>query len=130
MAGTQVRGDGVLVELDRPRRLRLTFNALVDLEQVTGIDGLDFTQVANLLDSKRAEHRRALLWALLRTEDPELTLEQAGDLLRMDQTGAIQGSMLEAFMQAIVPDGAAAEPESEPGEAPAVSASPGRKRGR
>lgn len=63
----------VMVEVDRPRELRIDFNTICEAERVTGLSLLqDWTQ------SISAQGLRALCWASWRRDDPKLTLEEAG----------------------------------------------------
>lgn len=129
MPGADIRNAGVVVELDRPRRLRCTFNALADLEEaLPGLNGLDLGAVADVIHSASARHRRAALWALAHQDDPSLTLDQAGDLLTFHNSGQLADAMIDAFLMAVVDKESEAE-EDGPGEVKAVSASRGRKRG-
>lgn len=131
MPGANLRNDGVVVELDRPRRLRVTFNVLADLEEaLPGLNGLDLGAVADVIHSSSVRHRRAVLWAMLHAEQPDLTLDQAGDLLNFHNSGQLADAMIDAFLMAVVDKDAEAETgDDSPGEAKAVSASRGRKRG-
>jgi len=68
---------GVEIILDRPRRLKYGFNAMCEFEGKMG------KGIAEALNEKNIgfQSARALLWAGLIWESPELTLEQAGDLI-------------------------------------------------
>jgi len=66
----------VTIELDKPRHMRLGMGAMVEFEQITGLnilgvdlDRLDMTTTAQLL------------LAMLRHEDKELTLERVIELI-------------------------------------------------
>ena len=89
----------VLVELDKPRKLRYTINALVTLEETLGkpITEIMATFTSGLYGFKEI---RALLWAGLLDDNPDLTPEEAGTLLdeAPDFTNVIQkiGEALEA----------------------------------
>src|SRR5690606_41904899 len=65
----------VTVDLDRPRRLRYGMNQLIQLEEALGVPVSELTQVRMGL-----KELRLLLWAGLSWEDPDLTLEKAGEL--------------------------------------------------
>lgn len=77
----------VMANLDRPRRLRYTMNALVNLEELLGRPFFDVLQDfgAGHLGLREL---RGILWAGLIHEDPDLTVEQAGALL--DEAGDLQ----------------------------------------
>jgi hypothetical protein len=62
-----------IIELDRPRTLKLTFNAFCDAEGVVGHSVL--RQDLGLSEI------RALLWAGLKHEDRTLTIQKVGELL-------------------------------------------------
>ena len=67
----------ITIELDKPRKLRLTTNALCELE-----DLFDKPIHEILMDgAKGLRTVRAFLWAGLLHEDPELTLKETGDLI-------------------------------------------------
>lgn len=65
----------VTVDLDRPRRLRYGMNQLIQLEEALGVPVSELTQVRMGL-----KELRLFLWAGLSWEDPDLTLEKAGEL--------------------------------------------------
>lgn len=65
----------VIIELDRPRKLRYTFNSLVLAEEVLGKPIAVGMLVAGM------KELRILLWAGLKEEDSNLTLEQVGNLI-------------------------------------------------
>lgn len=66
----------VLIELDKPRNIRLNTNALVKVEEVTG------RPIASLLPGTVGIREiRAFLWAGLIHEDRELTLYETGLLM-------------------------------------------------
>jgi len=66
----------VTVKLDKQRKLKYTFNALCELEEVMG---RSLTTLQN--GEFKMKDLRALVWAGLLHESPELTLEEAGDLI-------------------------------------------------
>jgi len=108
------------IELDRPRRLCFDFNAFAAYEEATGKNVLagglheDLQSVRGL---------RALLWAALLHEDPDLTQQQVGAMLHLGNVGEMTGRLQAALAQAL-PD---AEPEPEGN---AAAAGPGRRNGR
>jgi hypothetical protein len=65
--------DEIVIELDKPRVFKLTFNAFCDAEGVVGHSVL--RQDLGLSEI------RALLWAGLRHEDRTLTIERVGAML-------------------------------------------------
>ncbi len=89
------------LRLDRERTLIVSFNALCQAEEVTGINFLmgEFT-----FSSVRV--MRALEWAGLIHEDPNLTLPQVGDLIEEAGADKIARVIIDAF--------AAAMPKAKP----------------
>ena len=65
----------VIVELDRPRRLRYGMNQLATLEDSLGVP---VTELGSI--KMGVKELRLFLWAGLSWEDPGLTLEKAGEL--------------------------------------------------
>lgn len=65
----------VTVDLDRPRRLRYGMNQLIQLEEALGVPISELTEVRMGL-----KELRLFLWVGLSWEDPDLTLEKAGEL--------------------------------------------------
>lgn len=65
----------VLINLDRPRNIRLGTNALVKVEESTG---RSLTEIGSSFGIKEI---RVVLWAGLIHEDKELTLDAVGDLI-------------------------------------------------
>jgi hypothetical protein len=85
----------VIVEVDRPRELRIDFNTICEAEKVTGLSFLqDWTQ------SISAQGLRALCWASWKKQDPNLTLEQAG-LIVGAHVHVITEKLTEAWLKAL-----------------------------
>lgn len=81
----------VEIELGRPRRLRLDFNALVRIEEATGFNLLADSEWFTRLTAK---HLRGIVWACLeRDGGPESTLDEVGAMLGLGSLGKI----MEAF---------------------------------
>jgi hypothetical protein len=74
MPENKYRGE-VLIELDRPRKFRLDFNAIVEAEDILG-EQFDLTKITD-----SARKIRAVLYAGLKRDDSELTLDKAGELV-------------------------------------------------
>lgn len=94
----------------------MDLGALYRLEEVTGLEVLD-PEVINKA-TRSATVLRALLWSCLVHEDPDLTLEQTGELVHvgnMQQLGEAVGQLLFGSL-------AEPEPESESGDADAGEA--------
>jgi hypothetical protein len=66
----------VMIELDRPRKLRFGMGATVEFEQITGrkIVTLKVSEISGELCSK-------LLYVMLKQDDPELTIDQSNKLV-------------------------------------------------
>lgn len=66
----------VEIQLDKKRNLKFNFNAICNFEEATG------KSIASLGETKefKMSDLRALLWAGLVHEDPDLTIEEAGEL--------------------------------------------------
>lgn len=69
----------VLIELDRPRNIRLNTNALVKAEELLGRSISEFEKNFGIKEI------RAMLWVGLQHEDKTLTLETVGELI--DEAG-------------------------------------------
>lgn len=92
------------ITLDRPRRILLDFNALAEFEGATGRNALTM----ELWQQPTASDLRALVWAGLLHEDPELTLKHVGAWMTFDKLITIQAGMGQALEAAL--------PETEPGQ--------------
>lgn len=87
----------VPIELDKPRNLLLNLNAMAAFEEATGKNML------KAMGNLSASDFRALLWACLKQEDKELTLEQAGELIDIGNMEYLVNKLSEAWAVA-VPD--------------------------
>jgi hypothetical protein len=95
------------VKLDKQRKLRFTFNAFCELEEVMD------RPLTELQNGFKMKDLRALLWAGLLHEEPEMTIEQAGDLI--DEAESIE-VVAEAVSKAIEAAMGAKKQEEEPGK--------------
>jgi hypothetical protein len=77
-------------------QLSYDFNAIVRAEQATGINLLN-----NVLGDIGAASLRGLLWAALLKDHPELTLEQAGSLIRPSNIGEVRKAIVIAWFGSI-----------------------------
>ena len=82
----------VLIELDKPRNIRLNTNALVKVEEVTGRPISSF-----LPGTVGMRDIRAFLWAGLTHEDRELTLYETGQLMDEADYNYIEDKVTEAI---------------------------------
>ena len=65
----------VMINLDRPYKLRFGMGAMVEFEQLTNIKLMDIS------DEMSVDAAAKLLWVMLRQEDPGLGLKQVCDLV-------------------------------------------------
>lgn len=65
----------VMINLDRPRKLRFGMSAMMQYEQMTGL------KIADLSDEISFDACGKLLWVMLSQEDPELTLQKVIELV-------------------------------------------------
>ena len=87
------------IQLDKPRNLQMDLNALYEFEEATGKSFFVQEDMADL----KAKDYRALVWCLLRKEDPSLTIEQVGAFIDpsnfkeiVEQVTLLMGSMADA----------------------------------
>lgn len=112
----------ITVMLDRERQIIFDLNALIFIEQEFGID----TTQAGALNLKGLSDLRRFLWVGLRHDDPDLTEEQVGHLVTMQNLGAVGLAVRVGLGMALPPPEAAAPisaaPEDgAPGEADAAA---------
>lgn len=82
----------VEIELDKKRRLKFNMNALTELEDVLGMP------ITGLSDQKVGmKELRAMLWAGLLHDDPDLSLREAGDLIELENLQEISEKVTEAM---------------------------------
>lgn len=98
------------IVLDKGRNLRLDFNAIATAEELTGKNIL----AAGALTEPSARDVRALLFAMLKHEDANLTLEDVGAMLHPGNVLAVTQAIKAAIEQAMPPK---AEAEGEGDEA-------------
>lgn len=96
------------IELDRPRKLFLDLNAMAAYEEVSGRSIWDIQDDIQRMDIKTI---RALLWAGLKRDDPELTLEQAGELVTFADLRSLVPKLGEMFSSAMGSEDVPADPE-------------------
>jgi hypothetical protein len=65
----------IMINLDKPRKLRFGMGAMVEFEQVTGI------KLMELGDEMSMDVCSKILWIMLRQEDKALTLEKTCELI-------------------------------------------------
>lgn len=99
---------GTPITLDKLRNLRLDLNAMALFEEATG------KSVFKIGSDMSARDLRALLWACLRYEDKNLTLESVGGMVTPQNLAEINTRLVAAFTAAM-PE---VESEVSQGEAP------------
>lgn len=85
---------GVKVELDKPRRLRYTNRALVELEEASG---LTVNEAARRMEAGSMKTISQVVWAGLLHEAPDLTWQDVVDMIdleRLDQVSEAVGRAL------------------------------------
>ncbi len=97
----------VKITLDKERTIRFDLNAMCSYEEVTGKNIF-----ANALNSLSAQEVRAMLWACLISEDPDLTLEYVGSLVDLENMAQVAEKLNEAFTIAM-PDNEAKEAKED-----------------
>ncbi len=65
----------LMINLDKPRKLRFGMGAMVEFEQLTGI------KLASLNEEMSMETCAKIIWVMLRQEDKDLTLEDTCKLI-------------------------------------------------
>jgi hypothetical protein len=65
----------IMINLDKPRKLRFGMGAMVEFEQLTGI------KLMELNDEMSMDVCSKLLWIMLKQEDKELTLQKTCELI-------------------------------------------------
>lgn len=90
------------IELDKPRRLLIDFNAMCSFEEAAGKAFLEF---ADSMTAGTASMKdvRALLWACLIHEDESLTVNRVGELFNYSSVQEVIIKLLDAF-KANMPD--------------------------
>jgi len=91
----------VTIFLDKERHLRMTMNAMVDFEEMTGQKLTDPKTIESFSSNMDIKHLRALLWALLRHEDKTLTVEQVGDLIEIQNMTELSTAIAAAWGNAV-----------------------------
>lgn len=83
----------VMINLDRPRKLRFGMGAMVEFEQLTGV------KLTGLDDEMSMETCARLLWVMLKQEDEALTLRDTLSLI--DEYADNVTDVMEKVTQAI-----------------------------
>lgn len=101
---------GVEIVLDKRRTLKLDLNAMVSFEEATGINPFS----GDFSPSHMAPRQiRAMLWACLRYEDEELTEEQVGAWIALNNMADVAQKLLEVF-EVAMPSGGEEDDKKDP----------------
>lgn len=87
----------VKVTLDKERNLRYTMNALAEIEDQLGVPLAELQTVQMTM-----KNIRVILWAGLIHEDKELTQEDVGDFVDLENMQEVQERVAEAFAKSQV----------------------------
>ena len=85
----------VEIELDKPRQIRFTLNALAELEDKLGVS---LSELEGL--TKGVKQIRTFLWAGLLHEEPELSEQAVGNMVDFDNIEYINEKINKAFQRA------------------------------
>jgi hypothetical protein len=78
----------IAISLDRERFMRLDLNAMAEFEELTG------HSLFNVGDKlQEAKNLRALLYASLKSGGEQITLQEVGELISLDNFSIIQDSL-------------------------------------
>jgi hypothetical protein len=89
----------IWIDLDKSRSLVLDWNALSVIEAETG----ESTFSARFWQRMGAKKVRAVLWAALLHETPDITIEQVGNLLDLDNLNMVVCKLAETFNAHVAP---------------------------
>jgi hypothetical protein len=97
----------VTIALDRERQLIYDLNAICSFEDATG------QSVIEALRNLTMVNIRALIWAGLLADDPDLTLTQAGGLIRFTDIASVTQALRDALRTDLAPGDDAGRPTNE-----------------
>lgn len=105
------------LELDRERTLRLDYNTFADIQEATGLNALEGEpfQEQHITQPRVL---RAVLWACLRDEDPELSERDAGRLMTLGNIQQIVETIGNLYRQAVPEELAEKAQQGAKGKAP------------
>ena len=83
----------VTIVLDKERKMKVSLNAMILIEELTGKNLMNGKQQVEL----SLKDIRCFLYALLKDDDPTLTLEQTGALVTIENMGEITQKISEAW---------------------------------
>lgn len=88
------------IQLDKKRKLRYTMNALAEIEDALGVTMGEIDTVKMTI-----KNIRVILWAGLIHEDPELTVEEVGNMVDLQNLDEVQEKITEAFSNGDIKNG-------------------------
>lgn len=97
----------ISVQLDKPRNMALDLNAMIAYEKATG---RSFLKGEVDLENIGLAEMRALLWAMLLTDDPTLTQEQVGGMITAGNIKQLAAD-LAIGLKAAMPEAAPEKPQ-------------------
>lgn len=80
-----------VINLDKERHLKFDLNALVLIEELSGIN------LAELGEKVSMKLMKVILYAGLKWEDKDLTPDEVGSLITMDNLKEVSGAIGQAF---------------------------------
>lgn len=87
--------DGVKLTLKgKEYDLVFTMTALIDYEQLTGMNALTENIIKETIGLKQI---REFLYVILKQENPELTIEDCGNLVEVHRIGDVMKAIIQAF---------------------------------
>jgi len=97
----------VAISLDRERHLRFDFNAVRYFEKETGKNLMASGVLTNLSGTDMV----VLLWACLRHEDKDLTIDDVGGMVHFGNIGLVSGALAEMYAANVPKPEAGARPQ-------------------
>ncbi len=108
------RGEVDLTVGDKTYTLRLSINAMVEVEQISGLGISDI--IAELQAAPKLGTLRTLLWGALREHHPKMSLVDAGDIIGEIGIQAVADAVGEALSKSFpAPDGGRPSPVATQG---------------
>ena len=93
----------VPVELDKKRNLRYDFNALIEIEEMTGKSINIVLGSLGSGDDARLSDVRLLIYAGLKWEDPDLTVEETGAIIGLHDITSLTAAISNALKESAPP---------------------------
>ena len=84
------------LKLDKTRKVRIDLGVLEDAEEVSG-----YNYLGDGLAKMNARALKALVWASLRNDDPDLTLEDVRVFVHAGNFSEVYETMLRAYVNAM-----------------------------